>query len=123
MEFQVHCDFDRAFPEEKKFNAREHPPLLCSPIVNLFRMDAEPIRLDHLQPEYRVVPDIQHPKGHQVYSVDSIIGTEEGTGKRHIFPALLRRGERKPGGGPALFQALNPRRASGTSETFISLGG
>lgn len=123
MEFQVHCDFDRAFPEEKKFTT-ENIRLFCAPIVNLFRMNAEPIRLDHLQPEYRVVPDIQHPQGHQVYSVDSIIGTEEGTGKRHYYSPLFSvAGNESKEEDRRYFGTSTRIGASGTSETFVSLGG
>ena len=59
MEFQVQCTFDRAFPEEKKFTA-ENIRLFCAPIVNLFRMETEPIRLDHLLPEYRVFVSVRN---------------------------------------------------------------
>jgi type VI secretion system protein ImpG len=83
-EFQVQIFFNRAYPEEKKFKT-ENIRLFSTPIVNLFRTDAEPIRVDHLASEYRVIPDARHPRSVEVYSVDSVIGTEEGTGERHTY--------------------------------------
>ena len=47
----------------------------CTPVVNLFTRRAEPIRLTHAEPEYRVVPDVRRPLAHEVYSVDRVTGT------------------------------------------------
>lgn len=46
--------------------------LHCTPIVNLFRQQAEPIRLTHELHEYPVIPDIRRPLGMEVYSVDAV---------------------------------------------------
>ncbi len=46
--------------------------LHCTPIVNLFQHTAEPIRLTHANPEYKIIPDIRRPQGMEVYSVDSV---------------------------------------------------
>jgi type VI secretion system protein ImpG len=48
----------------------------CSPVVNLFEQTAEPIALTRARHEYRVVPDVATPLGLEVYSVDSVIGTD-----------------------------------------------
>ena len=42
------------------------------PVVNLFEHRADPIKLDHTQMEYQVVPDARRPVGYEVYSVDSV---------------------------------------------------
>src|SRR5205814_551615 len=44
----------------------------CTPVVNLFEQTAEPIPLTHTKPEYRVVPEVAHPLGYEVYSVTSV---------------------------------------------------
>ncbi len=44
----------------------------CTPIVNLFKQQAEPINLTHQKTEYLVIPDIRRPWGTEVYSVDSV---------------------------------------------------
>jgi type VI secretion system protein ImpG len=53
----------------------------CTPIVNLFEQTAEPIALTHLKHEYRIVPDVAHPLGLEVYSVDSVSGADPGAGR------------------------------------------
>ena len=44
----------------------------CCPIVNLFKHQADPVKLDHTQYEYQVIPDARRPVGLEVYSVDKI---------------------------------------------------
>jgi type VI secretion system protein ImpG len=46
--------------------------LNCTPIVNLFRQQAEPIRLTQERHEYQVIPDVRRPLGLEVYSVDTV---------------------------------------------------
>jgi type VI secretion system protein ImpG len=47
----------------------------CTPMINLFERIAEPIRLDHTQTEYRVVPDIHRQSTTEVYSIDAVTCT------------------------------------------------
>lgn len=44
--------------------------LNCTPIVNLFKQQAEPIRLTQERHEYPVIADVRRPLGLEVYSVD-----------------------------------------------------
>ncbi len=44
--------------------------LFCTPVVNLFKQQGEPIRLSHERHEYPIVPDVRRPMGLEVYSVD-----------------------------------------------------
>jgi type VI secretion system protein ImpG len=44
----------------------------CTPIINLFKHVAEPIRLSHAQTEYRVVPDFRRQNAMEVYSIDAV---------------------------------------------------
>jgi type VI secretion system protein ImpG len=48
----------------------------CTPIINLFDMVAEPINLTQSRYEYRVVPDVTHPTGMEVYSVNMVTSTD-----------------------------------------------
>src|SRR5690554_210340 len=57
---------------EHNINA-ENFLLGCSPVVNLFIHDTDPIELDHRQPEYQVVPDVRRPDGYEIYSVDKVM--------------------------------------------------
>ena len=58
----------------------------CGPMINLFNHKADPIRLDHTQQEYQVVPDARRPKGFEVYSVDQVIGSTPTGDKKEFLP-------------------------------------
>ena len=50
----------------------QHFKLQCTPVVNLFRQHADPIRLTHEQVEYPVVADHRRAYAYEVYSLDSV---------------------------------------------------
>ncbi|WP_426135174.1 type VI secretion system baseplate subunit TssF [Pseudomonas sp. PWP3-1b2] len=52
--------------------------LYCTPIVNLFKHDAVPIRLDGKRDEYLLVPGEYKPGNAGVFSVDSVTGWRPG---------------------------------------------
>lgn len=49
----------------------------CTPVVNLFKQIAEPIRLDHTLSEYRVIPDARRLSPLEVYSIKKVMAVEE----------------------------------------------
>ena len=51
----------------------------CAPIVNLFTQIAEPLRLNHAETEYRVIPDVRRQNATEVYSIDSVVSTSPGS--------------------------------------------
>src|SRR3546814_4652448 len=52
--------------------------LYCTPIVNLFTHDAQPIRLDGKQDEYLLLPANYDREHCGVFSVESVIGWSPG---------------------------------------------
>lgn len=63
---------DRSIPSlESQVNANTFR-LGCTPVVNLFEQDADPIRITHTQSEYPVVPDVRSHWAMEVYSVESV---------------------------------------------------
>lgn len=44
----------------------------CTPVVNLFRQPADPIRVTHTSPSYPVLVDSRRAFGYQVYSIDRV---------------------------------------------------
>ncbi len=48
----------------------------CTPVVNLVEQTAEPIAVSQARYEYRVVPDVAHPFGLEVYSVQSVTSVD-----------------------------------------------
>lgn len=77
--------FDRAVEVAIEFNAFGRPErlqrleqavsadtfrLFCTPVVNLFKQQGEPIRLSQERHEYPVIPDVRRPQGMEVHAVD-----------------------------------------------------
>ncbi len=65
----------RSLPELERSISAENFALWCTPVVNLFRQRAEPIVLDHMNAEYRVVPDARRPQAMEVYAVEKLRAT------------------------------------------------
>ncbi|GGK42317.1 type VI secretion system baseplate subunit TssF [Aliivibrio fischeri] len=63
--------FSRALPSEVIVK-NKHFKLHCTPSVNLFEKDGDPIRLDHQLNEYRVRPQSSNQEHYEVYSVESV---------------------------------------------------
>jgi type VI secretion system protein ImpG len=57
----------------------------CTPVVNLFEQAAEPIPVTQARHEYRVVPDVAHPIGLEVYSVDEVAGIDPEGGPPTVY--------------------------------------
>ncbi|MEW6381901.1 MAG: type VI secretion system baseplate subunit TssF [bacterium] len=53
--------------------------LSATPVVNLFRRIAEPIRLERKKPEYLVVPDSRRAEATEIYSVDQVAASMTGS--------------------------------------------
>ncbi len=68
----IYIFLNRHLEEMERYVTTETFQLGCSPMVNLFRQRAEPIRLTHNQSEYHVVPDARRPLSHEVYSIDRV---------------------------------------------------
>jgi type VI secretion system protein ImpG len=71
---RVSVHFDRPFPIDRRFS-KNNFRLNCTPIINLFETEAEPILINHERTEYR----INAPDGNEVYSVKSVAGIVSGT--------------------------------------------
>ena len=95
--FEVEISFDGVFPEEHAFTA-EHLRLFCTPVVNVFEQDVEPIRVDHRSAEYRVVGDVNRRQGVRVYDVLSVESIEDRTGRRHEYAPFFNFGFMANGG-------------------------
>lgn len=103
----------------------EHFKLGCTPIVNLFPLVAEPIRLDHTQHEYRVIPDIRRQQAHEVYGVTDVsLTAADSETAQPVHPLYsIRHGgtDEKP---PAYWYAVRRpavRKGDNGTEVFLSL--
>jgi len=50
----------------------------CTPVINLFRQRAEPIKLSHHLSEYRVLPDARRQMTTEVYAVERVVASAPG---------------------------------------------
>ena len=69
-------------PAERVAVDRDTLRLGCTPVINLFRQTAEPIRLDHTRTDYRIVPDMRRARtteAHSVLSVSAAASPEDDT--------------------------------------------
>jgi type VI secretion system protein ImpG len=71
---EIHVLLNRHLPDLEKNVNRETFRLGCTPMVNLFRRRAEPIRLTQTETEYRVIPDARRPRSHEVYAIERVVG-------------------------------------------------
>lgn len=69
----------------------------CTPVVNLFELRAEPIRVSHAASSYPIVADNRRPYAYEVYSIDSVKNvkqTQQGESVLEYRPFYsLRHGE------------------------------
>ncbi len=49
----------------------------CTPVINLFKHAAEPVRLSHEKTTYRVTADSRRPLAYEVISIDSVTSVEK----------------------------------------------
>lgn len=94
----------------------------CVPVVNLFPLRAEPIRLDGTAFEHRIVPDARRPDALEVYMVDKVTASDV-DGNEYPFEPFF--GLRHDAEGDVRFWHVARRQAASArdkgNELFISL--
>ena len=93
---------DREFPMEKAVQTQTFRTN-CTPVANLFEQVAEPIRVTHVQSEYRVVPDVGRQMSMEVISVDEVTAVKPDVESPIVYQP---------------FYSIRHSRAGATGETF-----
>jgi len=124
--FELEFVLKDTYPSDQRFS-RDNLRLFCSPVINLFELDAEPIEINHHETEYRVVP-AGHQGGHvETYSVDAIEAFDHVTAERYEyvpFTTFRHRGGMLRHEAPErYFHARVRPGVSGLHETLVILGG
>lgn len=57
----------------------------CTPIINLFSRESEPIRVEHDRTEYRLRPEGPNFQNYEIYSVDKVSGTIQGIVQQYEY--------------------------------------
>ncbi|HQK86880.1 MAG TPA: type VI secretion system baseplate subunit TssF [Acidobacteriota bacterium] len=93
--------------------------LNATPVINLFRQEAEPVQLDHRTEKVRIRPATKQPGCYQVYSVDTVAGYRQGSVTRRDYRPLEAFSAQT--GGAAVYQVIRARSPiDGTPETMLS---
>lgn len=74
--------------------------LNCTPIINLFRQQAEPITLTHAQHEYAIIPDVRMQNTAEVVSIDRVRRVKKVGGLEQVsscHPFFEPRADQGPG--------------------------
>ncbi|MBJ9941716.1 type VI secretion system baseplate subunit TssF [Burkholderia multivorans] len=124
--FELEVVLKQAYPSDRRFSA-ENVRLFCSPVINLFEMDAEPIVIDHHETEYRVVPAGHQGEHVETYSVDAIEAFDHDTAERFEyvpFATFRHRGGMLRHEAPERYFHTRVRPGvSGLHESWVVLGG
>ncbi|RQR42158.1 MULTISPECIES: type VI secretion system baseplate subunit TssF [unclassified Burkholderia] len=124
--FELEIVLKHAYPSDQRFNA-ENLRLFCTPVINLFELDAEPIEIDHHETEYRVVPAGHQGEHVETYSVDAVATFDHDTAERYEyvpFATFRHRGGMLRHEAPERYFHTRVRPGmSGLHETWVILGG
>lgn len=117
---EIFIYLDRSAIELERAVGAGHLALGCTPVVNVFSQHCEPIRLDHTDTEYRVVPDARRSAGMEVWGITAVRETDrEGNMKPWLPFYRAGQGEDAAPGGYYI-EARRPALALGGTETFLA---
>jgi type VI secretion system protein ImpG len=86
--FEIDFIFSR--PPIASFHiTRENVRLYCAPVVNLFPMESDPVRINHERVEYPLRPAGSNPIQHEIYSIDRATGWLRGSAQEQEYPAFF----------------------------------
>lgn len=85
--FEVTFHFSRR-PGESLRIGKDSIHINCTPAVNLFSRRSEPIRVEHEKSEYRIRPEGPNSQFYEVYSVDRVIGSIQGTAQPRYYDSF-----------------------------------
>ncbi|MBP0639244.1 type VI secretion system baseplate subunit TssF [Cupriavidus sp. AcVe19-6a] len=124
--FDIEVVLARPVPDDMRFSA-ENIRLFCTPIINLFDLEADPITVTQYETEYRVRATEHYGQHVEAYSVDTVRGFEAATGERFEyapFAAFRHRGGMLRHEMPERYFHTRVRRGpSGRFDTWLVLGG
>jgi len=124
--FEFEIVLKEPWPSDQHFSV-DNLRLFCTPVINLFELDAEPIEINHHATEYRVVPAGHQGEHVETYSVDAIETFDHATAGRYEyvpFATFRHRGGMLRHEAPErYFHARVRPGVSGLHETWVILGG
>lgn len=123
--FEIYLYLNQSAEELERNVSAEAFALGCTPIINLFRQRAEPIRLTHTTAEYPVIADSRRPNAVDIYSIDAVTVTSS-TGEIQNFAPFFGLTHKSPRAGPRFWHVRRPSDApdrDGMLISFVDLEG
>ena len=117
LQFRFNAGLQK-IPKVKKENFR----LFCTPIINLFAHTADPFRLEHDRVEYRLRPASVDAKHFEIYSVEKVVGWEQGQTRPREYASFYDFKHDLAGEQQSIFYQirLRPSVTGAGTELFIS---
>ncbi|MFH1863006.1 MAG: type VI secretion system baseplate subunit TssF [bacterium] len=108
QEFEVIFELSPHHPQITKLTSKQFH-LFTAPIVNIFRLEAEPVVRDHRTEKLRIQPSVSNPHHYAIYSVEKVVGIERGSvRKRQYAPIELYAAHQQNDAVYQLIHALSP---------------
>ena len=124
--FELEFVLSHPYPGDQPFDA-QNVRLFCTPVINLFALDAEPIDINHHDAEYRVRPAGHLGEHTETYSVDAVEAFDHASAQRYgyvPFSTFKHRGGMLRHEAPERYFHTRVRSGvSGLHETWLVLGG
>lgn len=124
--FELEIVLRHVYPADQRFDT-SNVRLFCTPAINLFGLDAEPVVIGHHETEYRVVSAGHHGEHVEIYSVDAIEAFDHENAQRYEyvpFATFRHRGGMLRHEAPERYFHTRVRPGvSGLHETWVILGG
>jgi type VI secretion system protein ImpG len=119
--FEIIFELERKLPFTPPRVGSEHFHLFAVPVVNVFSDESEQVLFDHRTDKVRVRPSRKSREHYRVYSVDKVVGYEQGrvTKKEYVPLEIFSRHR----GNAAVYQIVHARSPiDGLPELFLSFG-
>ncbi len=111
----------KLFPNDKPFSS-ENFRLYCTPIVNIFLQETEPVAKTGFKSEYRVIADASAPQSVRAHSIVSVTGIDRVTGERYDYDPLYTF-DNISGTAERTFSSRFIRSVAGNRELYLVTGG
>jgi type VI secretion system protein ImpG len=118
--FSLEFTLDSQFPSDYQID-EETFRLHCTPAINLFESDTEPVLVDHRRSEYRVLSHVERPNSEFIYSFESIESVGRTSGQRHNYYSIHRLNNSAET--PRHYHVAFRKRPNDGEEAVMSLGG
>jgi len=82
--FEIIFEFSRR-PDDAVRVRKDNIRLYCTPVVNLFAGQTDPLRVEHDKTEYLLRPQGADRTHYEIFSVDRVVGWEQGTSERREY--------------------------------------